>query len=71
MQVKGIPFLVFDVGGVLEMFDPSQNREAVVWEPTLDALYAKLQSEALGFSLAIPETASKFTSRLRKAARHS
>lgn len=45
MQVKGIPFLVFDVGGVLEMFDQNINPEAVVWEPTIDALYAKLHSE--------------------------
>ena len=46
-QVKGIPFLVFDVGGVLEMFDEADNTDAVVKEPTIDSLYAKLHGEVL------------------------
>lgn len=41
-QVKGIPFLVFDAGGVLEMFDPKEFEDNVVFEPTLAALKRKL-----------------------------
>jgi hypothetical protein len=41
-QVKGIPFLVFDAGGVLEMFDPREFEDNVVFEPTLAALKRKL-----------------------------
>ena len=44
LQSRGIPFLVFDVGGVLEMFDPRENKGIVVWEPTAEALTAKLSS---------------------------
>ena len=42
LQVKGIPFLVFDAGGVLEMFDPKEFEDNVVFEPTLAALKRKL-----------------------------
>ena len=42
MQVKGIPFLAFDAGGVLEMFDSKVHKDNVVFEPTLGALSAKL-----------------------------
>lgn len=44
LQVKGIPFLVFDAGGVLEMFDPKEFSDNVVFEPTLAALKRKLSS---------------------------
>ena len=40
--MKGIPFLVFDAGGVLEMFDPKEFEDNVVFEPTLAALKRKL-----------------------------
>ena len=42
MQVKGIPFLAFDAGGVLEMFNGKVHTANVVLEPTLAALTAKL-----------------------------
>ena len=42
LQVKGIPFLAFDAGGVLEMFDPKEFSDNVVFEPTLAALKRKL-----------------------------
>jgi hypothetical protein len=42
LQVKGIPFLAFDAGGVLEMFDPKEFEDNVVFEPTLAALKRKL-----------------------------
>ena len=42
MQVKGIPFLVFDAGGVLEMFDGKVFKDNVMMNPTLDALKDKL-----------------------------
>ncbi len=40
--MKGIPFLAFDAGGVLEMFDPKEFSDNVVFEPTLAALKRKL-----------------------------
>ena len=51
LQVKGIPFLAFDAGGVLEMFDPKEFSDNVVFEPTLAALKRKLSfvvSDCLG-----------------------
>jgi len=44
-QVKGIPFVVFDVGGVLEMFDQESNQAAVILKPSIKSLYGKLKSE--------------------------
>ena len=41
--MKGIPFIVFDVGGVLEMFDYKLHRENVVLDPTIDALTARVK----------------------------
>ena len=41
-QVKGIPFLAFDAGGVLEMFDGKLHKDNVVLDPTLAALSEKL-----------------------------
>ena len=41
-QVKGIPFLVFDAGGVLEMFSGKLHPQNVIREPTLEALTEKL-----------------------------
>ena len=58
-QVKGIPFLVFDVGGVLEMFDEADNTDAVVKEPTLDSLYSKLHGEILASLLLLTHAAPK------------
>ncbi len=46
-QVKGIPFLVFDVGGVLEMFDQATNQAAVIADPSIKALHGKLKSASL------------------------
>ncbi len=42
VQVKGIPFLAFDAGGVLEMFSGKVHQDNVVLEPTLAALTSKL-----------------------------
>lgn len=41
--MKGIPFLAFDAGGVLEMFNGKTHKDNVVLEPTLAALTAKLK----------------------------
>ena len=46
--MKGIPFLVFDAGGVLEMFDPKEFEDNVVFEPTLAALKRKLSQVRVG-----------------------
>lgn len=41
-QVKGIPFLAFDAGGVLEMFSGKVYGSNVMFEPTIEALTSKL-----------------------------
>jgi len=50
LQVKGIPFLAFDAGGVLEMFSGKIHQDNVVLEPTLAALTDKL-TQACAFLL--------------------
>ena len=47
MQLKGLPFVVFDQGGVMEMIDNKGTAGNVILEPTADALYSKLSSEPL------------------------
>ena len=47
LQVKGIPFLAFDAGGVLEMFNGKVHKDNVVLEPTLAALTEKLNAVRL------------------------
>ena len=42
MQVKQIPLVVFDVGGIYEMMDFVSNPDAVVLDPTINGLAAKL-----------------------------
>lgn len=42
LQVKAIPFLTFDAGGVLELFDHERYDEVVVRDATADALAQKL-----------------------------
>jgi len=54
LQVKGIPFLAFDAGGVLEMFNGKIHKDNVVLEPTLAALTAKL-TEVSSFALSADE----------------
>lgn len=44
-QVKGIPFLAFDAGGVLEMFNQTANEDAVILEPSISALYTKIKGK--------------------------
>ena len=41
-QVKGIPFIMFDVGGVVEMVDYKMHGDVVVAEPSMPALRDKL-----------------------------
>ena len=42
LQVKAIPFLTFDAGGVLELFDHERFGEVVVKDSTAEALAEKL-----------------------------
>lgn len=42
LQVKAIPFLIFDAGGVLELFDHEEFKEIVVKYATADALASKI-----------------------------
>ena len=46
-QVKGIPFLAFDAGGVLELFDHHQYPDNIVWDPTAEGLSQRI-AEARG-----------------------
>lgn len=43
VQVNGLPFVAFDAGGVLELFDYAANPQAIVWDPSGPALAARLQ----------------------------
>lgn len=45
-QVKGIPFIVFDVGGVMEMLDPVLDASLIIGRPDLDVLSQKLEGVA-------------------------
>lgn len=42
MQIKAIPFVVFDAGGVLELFDHESFSDNVIKHATADALAKKL-----------------------------
>ena len=42
VQVKGIPFVVCDVGGIAEMMDMSAGSANIISETSTDALYKKL-----------------------------
>ena len=42
LQVKGIPFLAFDAGGVLELFSGKIYKSNVIFDPTIEALTDKL-----------------------------
>ena len=42
LQVKGIPFLAFDAGGVLELFSGKIYKSNVIFDPTIEALTEKL-----------------------------
>lgn len=45
VQVKQIPLVAFDVGGIYEMLDFSSNTEAIVLDTTVDGLTAKLTGQ--------------------------
>ncbi len=55
--MKGIPFVVFDAGGVLEMFDHRTHPDNVVFEPTLEALAYRLNSVSLSTVFRFPLSA--------------
>ena len=59
--MKGIPFLVFDAGGVLEMFDAKQHKDNVVPEPTLTSLADKLTAVRLSRARLSPSLVLRFT----------
>ena len=48
VQLKGLPFVVFDQGGVMEMIDSKGMAGNVILEPTADALYTKLSGVCPG-----------------------
>ena len=43
LQVNSIPFVGFDAGGVLELFDYTLHNQSIVWEATAEALSVRLQ----------------------------
>ena len=43
VQVKGIPTLVFDVGGIHEMLDFQSHGDVIVQDPSVEGLAAKIQ----------------------------
>ena len=43
LQVNSIPFVSFDAGGVLELFDYSSYPQSIVWDATAAALASRLQ----------------------------
>ena len=43
LQVNKYPFVSFDAGGVLELFDYNAHPQSIVWEATATALAARLQ----------------------------
>lgn len=48
----GIPFVAFDAGGVLELYNGKLHPDNVVLEPTLEALSVKLNKVTQLSSLA-------------------
>ena len=42
LQVKGIPFLAFDAGGVLELFNHHDYPNNIVWDPTAEGLSQRI-----------------------------
>ena len=42
VQVKGIPFLAFDAGDVLELFDHHEYPDNIVWDPTAEGLSQRI-----------------------------
>ena len=53
MQVKGIPFLAFDAGGVLELFDHHQYPDNIVWDPTAEGLSQRIAEVSAGLCTAL------------------
>lgn len=66
MQVKAIPFLAFDAGGVLELFDHELYDDVVVRDTTPDALADKLERVLKQGSLTTVQLTKDMTSGQRK-----
>ena len=45
LQVKGVPLISFDVGGIGEMLEYAEHGDVIVMESTAKALSQKLQGE--------------------------
>jgi hypothetical protein len=46
VQVKGVPFITFDVGGVGEMLEYVDHPDIIVMDTTAKSLSKRLQGEA-------------------------
>ena len=42
VQLKGLPFIAFDQGGVMEMIDSRDIGRSIILEPSAEALQARL-----------------------------
>ena len=45
MQVKGVPLISFDVGGIGEMLEYAEHEDVIVMESSAKALSQKLEGE--------------------------
>jgi hypothetical protein len=50
----GVPFIVFDVGGVLEMLDPVLDASLIIGSPNLDDLTHKIEGNSIAIASAGP-----------------
>ena len=50
LQVKGVPLIAFDVGGVGEMLHYSEHEDVIVMDSSAKSLASKLQGEGLSSS---------------------
>ena len=46
LQVKGVPLISFDVGGIGEMLEYAEHEDVMVMESTAEALSQKLQGDS-------------------------
>jgi len=61
LQVKAIPFLMFDAGGSLELFDHEEFDNIVVKQATAESLAAKMDSVLKGGNLTTIQLAAAVT----------
>lgn len=66
LQIKGIPFLAFDAGGVLELFDHEEHAGNVIKHATPAALASRLNEVLTHGSLSTVKLAKEVTTGQQK-----